>query len=101
MSPCAAKTTTTIIKDVGDCVFAILVDRARDSSVKEQIAFVLRYVNNFGEVVKLFIGVVHISNTSAHSLKNAVDKFLIKHGLSISKVRGQGYDGGFKYARKA
>ncbi|XP_074356119.1 uncharacterized protein LOC141695806 [Apium graveolens] len=62
-------------------------------TVKEQMPFVLRYVDKFGEVIKYFIGVTHVSDTSAISLKLAVENVLTKHGLSISKVRGQGYDG--------
>ena len=53
----------------------------------------MRYVNNFEEAVERFIGVVHVSNTSAHSLKSVVELFLTTHGLSISKLRGKWYDG--------
>ncbi|KAL8089251.1 hypothetical protein AgCh_038878 [Apium graveolens] len=67
-------------------------DGVRDSSVKEQMPFILQYVDKFGEVLEYFIGVTHISDTSAISLKLSVENILTKHGLSISKVRGQGYD---------
>ena len=52
VSTCAGETTAIIIKEVGGRGFAILVDGDRDSSVNEQIVFVLRYVNNLGEVVE-------------------------------------------------
>ncbi|XP_074359664.1 uncharacterized protein LOC141699711 [Apium graveolens] len=71
----------------------IVNDVACDSSVNEQMPFVLRYVDMFGEVLEYFIGVTHVSDTSTISLKLAVENVLTKHGLSISKVRGQGYDG--------
>ncbi|CAH9107667.1 unnamed protein product, partial [Cuscuta epithymum] len=57
------------------------------------MSVVLRFVNNCGEVIERFLGVVHVSNTSAHTLKNAIDDFFAKYSLSLSKVRGQGYDG--------
>lgn len=42
---CAELTTKAIISDLGDKHFAILVDEARDASIKEQMAFVLRYIS--------------------------------------------------------
>lgn len=70
-----------------------MIDEARDSSVKEQMAVVLRYVNNKGEILERFVGVVHVKDTTALSLKNAIHNFFAKYGLSISQIRGQGYDG--------
>jgi hypothetical protein len=34
-----------------------------------------------------------VADTSSLSLKDALDGMLSRHGLSMSKVRGQGYDG--------
>ncbi|XP_042022932.1 zinc finger MYM-type protein 1-like [Salvia splendens] len=61
---CASEVTLAIVKDIRDRVFTILVDEARDVSLKEQMGVVLRYVNSEGY-----------------------------HNLSLSRVRGQGYDG--------
>ncbi|XP_057794712.1 uncharacterized protein LOC131010997 isoform X2 [Salvia miltiorrhiza] len=90
---CALEVTLAIINDLGDKVFTILVDEAQDISTKEQIGLVLRYVNDKGCVVERFIGLVHVANTCSHSLKHAIDDLFVKHGLSQSKLRGQGYDG--------
>ena len=57
------------------------------------MAVVLRYVNKFGEVVERFLGVVHVSDTTAQSLKNGIEDFFGKNGLSLSRLKGQGYDG--------
>ncbi|XP_041995587.1 zinc finger MYM-type protein 1-like [Salvia splendens] len=90
---CASEVTLAIVNDIGDKVFTLLVDEARDVSMKEQMGVVLRYVNNEGYVIEQFIGIVHVTDTSSHTLKCAIDDLLVKHNLSLSKVRGQGYDG--------
>ncbi|XP_042003694.1 zinc finger MYM-type protein 1-like [Salvia splendens] len=89
---CASEVTLAIVNDIGDKVFTLLVDEARDISMKEQMGVVLRYVNNEGYVIERFIGIVHVTDTSSHTLKCAIDDLSVKHNLSISKVRGQGYD---------
>jgi hypothetical protein len=53
---------------------------------KEQLALCLRYVERF-------LGVVHVENTTSIPLKSAIESLLMEHSLSLSKVRGQGYDG--------
>ena len=93
VSACAAKTTEAIISEIGDNFFSLLIDEARDKSIKEQMVVVLRYVNKFGKVVERFLGVVHVSDTIAQSLKNGIEDFFAKNGLSLSRLRGQGYDG--------
>ncbi|XP_042008944.1 zinc finger MYM-type protein 1-like [Salvia splendens] len=92
---CASEVTLAIVNDIGDKVFTLLVDEARDVSMKEQMGVVLRYVNNEGYVIERFIGIVHVIDTSSHTLKCAIDDLLVKHNLSLSKVRGQGYDGAY------
>ncbi|XP_042003687.1 zinc finger MYM-type protein 1-like [Salvia splendens] len=89
---CASEVTLAIVNDIGDKVFTLLVDEARNISMKEQMGVVLRYVNNEGYVIERFIGIVHVTDTFSHTLKCAIDDLSVKHNLSISKVRGQGYD---------
>ena len=57
------------------------------------MAIVLRYVNEKGNVVESFLGVELVTSTTASSLKGKIDAVLSRHGLNISKFRGQGYDG--------
>ncbi|KAL7108948.1 hypothetical protein ACP275_06G145200 [Erythranthe tilingii] len=82
-----------IICDIGDDFFALLVDEARDVSIKEQMAVALRYVNGEGKIIERFIGVVHVPNTTTQCLKVSLESLLTTFGLSLSRVRGQGYDG--------
>ncbi|ESR41960.1 hypothetical protein CICLE_v10013753mg [Citrus x clementina] len=90
---CSIETTNAIIRDIGDALFSVLIDESRDASMKEQMAVVLRYVDKNGSVIERFIGLKHITSTTAISLKEALDQLFSKHGLSISRLRGQGYDG--------
>uniref|UniRef100_A0A7N0UVT2 TTF-type domain-containing protein n=1 Tax=Kalanchoe fedtschenkoi TaxID=63787 RepID=A0A7N0UVT2_KALFE len=39
------------------------------------------------------IGIMHVSDTTALSLKRALNSLFTKYNLTISRVRGQGYDG--------
>ncbi|XP_058733557.1 uncharacterized protein LOC131605187 [Vicia villosa] len=89
----ALETTKAIINDLGDELFSILVDESRDISDKEQMAVVLRYVNKDGIIVERFLGIAHVKTTTSLSLKMAIDELLCKHGLTTSRIRGQGYDG--------
>ncbi|XP_022861892.1 uncharacterized protein LOC111382219 [Olea europaea var. sylvestris] len=75
------------MKDIGDGLFSILVDESCDVSVKEQTSIVLRYVNKKGQVMKRFIGVEHVSSTTALSLKDAIDHIFSRFNLSISSLR--------------
>ncbi|CAN0861226.1 Zinc finger MYM-type protein 1, partial [Linum grandiflorum] len=89
----AVETSKLITMDIGDDLFTILADESRDVSVKEQMSAVLWYVNGNECVMERFLGISHVSDTKTVSLKNIIESMLTKHGLSISRVRGQGYDG--------
>ncbi|KAJ9177312.1 hypothetical protein P3X46_012546 [Hevea brasiliensis] len=89
----ATETTKVIITDLRDDFFSILVDECRDVSIKEQMGVVISYVNGSGCVIERFIGLVHVHSTSAASLKKDIEFLFSTYGLSISSLRGQGYDG--------
>jgi hypothetical protein len=50
-------------------------------------------VNDKGMVVERFLGLKHVEDTTSNSLKKALIEMLGGFGLSISRLRGQGYDG--------
>ncbi|XP_068322621.1 uncharacterized protein [Pyrus communis] len=88
----ACETTIAIMFDIGDdAFFSVWVDESGDISVKEQMTVVLRCVNTNRQVVERFVSIKHVPNTTAFSLKEAIDQ-LFSIGLSISRLRGQGYD---------
>ena len=54
---------------------------------------VVRCVDKYGHVIEPILGIVHVSNTTTLSLKTAIEDLFFKHNLSLSQLRGQGYDG--------
>ncbi|XP_021759793.1 zinc finger MYM-type protein 1-like [Chenopodium quinoa] len=93
INSCAKETTKLLIDDIGDDYFGILADESSDIYQKEQMALCLRYVNKKGKITERFLGIVHVKDTTALSLKSAIESLLMEHSLSLSRVRGQGYDG--------
>ncbi|XP_031277629.1 zinc finger MYM-type protein 1-like [Pistacia vera] len=87
------ETAKAIISDLGDDIFSVLIDESRDVSIKEQITIAIRYVDKKGHVLEQFLGIVNVSDTTVVSLKMALESLFCKHGLSLSRLRGQGYDG--------
>ncbi|WJX60002.1 hypothetical protein P8452_45256 [Trifolium repens] len=53
----------------------------------------LRYVNDKGKVVERFLAIYKVEDTTSKALKEALYDILGRQKLSISKIRGQGYDG--------
>ncbi|CAL2241821.1 unnamed protein product [Prunus armeniaca] len=90
---CAAETIDAIISDMDDALFSILVDESRDVSIREQMAVVLGYVNKKGQVIERFVGIQYVSDTTSSKLKEAIEQLISSSNLSMSRLRGQGYDG--------
>ncbi|CAN1156549.1 Zinc finger MYM-type protein 1 [Linum perenne] len=65
----AFETTKAIINDIGDDLFTIL-----------QMAIVLRYVNQEGSIVERFLGISHVKDTKALTLKKEIEYMLVTHG---------------------
>ncbi|XP_022007473.1 uncharacterized protein LOC110906679 [Helianthus annuus] len=57
------------------------------------MAVVFRFADKLGFVKERYIGVVHVTETTALSLKSAIDELFAHRNLSLGRVRGQGYDG--------
>ncbi|XP_059306217.1 uncharacterized protein LOC132057610 [Lycium ferocissimum] len=88
INACKIETIKCIIEDLNDDHFCILVDESRDVSCKEQMTIVLRYVDRRGSVMERFIGIVHVCDTTALSLKKGIVVLLSQHSLSTSYIRG-------------
>ncbi|XP_066316431.1 uncharacterized protein [Miscanthus floridulus] len=68
-------------------------DESSDISHKEQLALCLHFVDKLGRPCEHFIGVVHVDDTMSLSIKEAIKGLLDSNGLSMTRIRGQGYDG--------
>jgi hypothetical protein len=82
----ACETTNAIIKDLDNEFFSVLDDESHDTSIKEQMTVVLRYKDKKGNVTKRFLGIAHVADTTALSLKVVIESLFSKHGLSLSKT---------------
>ena len=89
----ANKVRNKIREEIGDAKFCILVDEAKDTSNKEQMAIVLRFVDVAGFLRERFFAIVHVTDTTALTLKKEISDVLDRNNLQISNMRGQGYDG--------
>ena len=81
----------SILEDMGQDVFCLLVEESRDVSYKEQMAVVLRYVDKCGIVKENLVGIVRVKDTTAANLKSCIDSLFAKLKLSLKQVRGQIY----------
>jgi len=84
----AMEVTKSVIQEINNDVFALLVDESADIPDKEQMTVVFRFVDKDGIVKERFVGISHVKETSSLSLKNAIDPLFTKDGLSLKKVRG-------------
>lgn len=86
---CSVETVLAIVRDIA---FTLLVYESRDKPTDE-VGVILRYVNKLGEVIERFIGTVDVAEISSACLKDAIGSLFSNHGLSFSRLRGQGFDG--------
>ncbi|XP_057299418.1 52 kDa repressor of the inhibitor of the protein kinase-like [Hydractinia symbiolongicarpus] len=93
---CGQEITNEIISEVKlNKFYSIIADEACDSSTKEQMALILRYVDSTCEIKEDFIRFLHCSEgLSGADLFSTIMKCLKEDlGLDIMDCRGQGYDG--------
>ncbi|XP_009586566.2 uncharacterized protein [Nicotiana tomentosiformis] len=93
VNSCSEEMAKAIIEDLNGNFFGIFVDESKDVFHKEQMALILRYVNKEGELIERFLGLVHVKDTTAYALQKIINSLLLQHSLSLSLIRGQGYDG--------
>ncbi|KAJ1255625.1 hypothetical protein BS78_K180300 [Paspalum vaginatum] len=90
---CSEEVMAIIMDEIGGKKFSVLIDESRDVSIKEQMAMILRFVNDEGKVLERFVGLQHVEKCTTAALKEALVGMLSSYKLSISMLRGQGYDG--------
>jgi len=92
---CGEVISDDIIAEVkANSFFSILADEAMDCSGKEQLSFVLRYVDSLGNIKEDFLGFLHLEEgLTGEALANTIMTRISDIGLDIKNCRGQGYDG--------
>ncbi|XP_031256009.1 uncharacterized protein LOC116113999 [Pistacia vera] len=92
VSAASIETINVIVQDIGDSLFSILIDEALDASMEKHMVVIFRHVDKKGQVIERFVGLEHVTSTCS-SLKIVIDKLFSRLGLSLSRLRGQGYNG--------
>ncbi|XP_057306732.1 uncharacterized protein LOC130644950 [Hydractinia symbiolongicarpus] len=102
ISCCGDYITDKIISAVKQAkFFSIICDEACDTSTKEQMSVVLRFVDQHCNLREEFIRFVHCSEgLSGLSLSKVILKTLNELSLDIQNCRGQCYDGAGNVAGK-
>ncbi|KAH1031245.1 hypothetical protein J1N35_043419 [Gossypium stocksii] len=89
----ANKVRHKIHEDIGYSKFCIIIDEACDESKREQMAIILRYIDEKGFIKEHFIDLVHVKDIVAITLTEEIYVVLSRHWLDTQNIRGQGYDG--------
>ncbi|XP_022895247.1 zinc finger MYM-type protein 1-like [Olea europaea var. sylvestris] len=89
----ANKVRQRIRGEIGNAIFSILVDEARDEFSQEQMAIILRFVRSNGILTEHFFAIKSVSGTTSLNLKNQISDVLVRFDLQVQNMRGQGYDG--------
>ena len=82
-----------VVKQVKDAkYFAVIADETTDAAHTEQLCFVVRYLREF-RIEERLLAILKVDDTCAASLFDSLTSTLEQHGLDVSKLRGQCYDG--------
>ncbi|GKE58689.1 zinc finger MYM-type protein 1-like protein [Tanacetum coccineum] len=76
-------------EEIASIVLENAPDEASDESKKEQMAIVLRFVDNKGFIQERFFGVIHLADTSSATLYSSICATLSSYLLPIENIRGQ------------
>ena len=77
----------------GSPFVTIMADETTDASNHEQVTVVIRWVTTEFEVHEEFIGLYFVPSIDADTLTRVIKDTLMRLNLSLTRVRGQCYDG--------
>ena len=91
-----------ILEEVREAKFlSVCADEAADSSNKEQLSLMLRFVDKTGVVREEFISFLLCEfGTTGEALSKIIITALSKYALDVGYLRGQSYDGAGNMAGK-
>ena len=73
--------------------FTIMVDETTDVSNREQVVICIRWVSKIFDVHEDFIGLYKVDQIDAGTLVYVIKDTLLRLNLSLTRIRGQCYDG--------
>ena len=85
---------TAVVKE--SRYYSILADKAADCAMKEQMALILRFVDQNNIIWEEFVSFLECRNGLTVGLYQTINEFLGSVGLDILDCPGQGYDGAGK-----
>ena len=80
--------------------FSLIADKTSDICNQEQVSICIRYCTNALQSDGIFLGFYETCKTGSSALSCSIGDELMRLGLDISGLRGQGYDGGSNMAGK-
>ena len=90
----ALRVLRQIIKNLQDTLFfTLMVDETTDVANVEQVVICIRWVNEKFEAEEEFVGLYEVESTGAEAIYSVITDVFLRANLSLSKVRGQCYDG--------
>jgi hypothetical protein len=82
-----------LLAKIGQRWFCIMADETTDISNQQQLAFVVRHVDDELTPHETLIGLYHIPNAKADTIVSVINDVLLRCSLQIENLRGQCYDG--------
>ena len=89
----------SILREIAECIqkstiFSIMCDECTDSSNREHLVLCIRWIDHGNlEPQKDVIGMYQIDDISAHTIVSVIRDMLVRMNFSLSRCRGQCYDG--------
>ena len=74
-------------------IFTVMMAETTDVSTKEQAAIVIRFVDSEEVIQERLLSFSDVSRTDSDTLFKLLKKSLVTHGLRMSQISGQCYDG--------
>lgn len=94
ISVIAKCTKENILKKISNLrAYSILVDETKDASKKEQLSFIIRFIDQKFNIYEKALGCFHMEKCDAQSLSQEIFKIIAANNLDINKCIGQCYDG--------
>lgn len=94
ISVIASSTKNIILNNMSKfAAFSILVDETKDASKKDQLSFLIRFIDKNYNIQEKALGCYHMERCDADSLSKAILKIFSENKLDINRCVAQCYDG--------